>query len=405
MRVLLDLLLILCLSGGCSESDRTLPEHLRGVWTVVGTMASAREGHAAVPISGDRVLLTGGLDRANAVLDSVEIYDVTAGSVVAAAPMGSGRWGHSATVLADGRVLVAGGMGTGGALSSAEIFDPASGSWSPALPMASPRYQHGAVSLAGGAQVLVVGGLAGAMGQVVAGCELYDVARRSWGPAGALGAGRGQHTTTSLPGGRVLVAGGTDGLSALRTTEIYDVQLPVWVAGPGLSSGRLGHAAALVDGRVLLVGGQTTTVDLLDPERGSVRALLPLDAERGDHTLTPLPQGPLLLAGGQGGGHSHDTTLLFDAENERWVADASMNAARYGHRATLLADGRVVVSGGRDQISRLASIELRSFAGGAVSPDGGPADGEAGLPTTEGGVVPDGSAVVPEGGAVDAGGE
>lgn len=394
MRLLLDLLLVLCLSGaGCSESDRTAPGHLRGVWTVVGSMSSPREGHAAVPISGDRLLLTGGLDDANAVLDSVEIYDLTAGTVTAVDSMASGRWGHSATALADGRVLVAGGMGAAGALSSAEIFDPETGSWSPALPMSHPRYQHGAVALGVGTQVLVVGGLAGAMGQVVAGCELYDVAQQSWGPAGALGAGRGRHTTTSLAGGRVLVAGGTDGLGALGTTEIFDVQLPIWVAGPDLSTERLGHAAALVDGRVLLVGGETPTVDLLDPESGLVRALLPLDAERGDHTLTPLPQGPLLLAGGQGGGRSYDTALLFDVETERWVEDASMNVARHGHRATLLTDGRVVVSGGRDQISRLASIELRSFAGGAVPPDGGPSDGELGLPTTEGGITLEGGTV------------
>ena len=45
-----------------------------------------------------------------------------------------------------------------------------------------------------------------------------------------------------------------------------------------------------------------------------------------------------------------------------WSATGSMLAARYGHSATLLRDGRVLVAGGAGEDSQLVSAERRTGA-------------------------------------------
>ncbi len=45
--------------------------------------------------------------------------------------MATGRSGHTATLLPSGKVLVAGGIGPVTYLVSAELYDPARGTWSP----------------------------------------------------------------------------------------------------------------------------------------------------------------------------------------------------------------------------------------------------------------------------------
>src|SRR5439155_24854624 len=99
--------------------------------------------------------------RANALLNSTEVFDPATGSFAAtAALLQRARAGHTATVLADGSVLIAGGDDAG----SAEILDTATASSTllPALP-AVPR-PYLAAALLGSGQVLLVGGEANGYG-------------------------------------------------------------------------------------------------------------------------------------------------------------------------------------------------------------------------------------------------
>ncbi|MEO8025413.1 MAG: MBG domain-containing protein [Bryobacteraceae bacterium] len=90
-----------------------------GAVSGAGTMSIGRSSMAAAPISGGRILVTGGQSGAT-VLANTEIRS----SIFTAGPaMGAARANHTATVLSDGRVLVTGGTGaSGGALNSVEIF-------------------------------------------------------------------------------------------------------------------------------------------------------------------------------------------------------------------------------------------------------------------------------------------
>ena len=72
----------------------------------------------------------------------------------------------------------------------------------------------------------------------------------------------------------------------------------------------------------------------------------PLTDARAEHTATTLPDGTVLVAGGY-----NETTVLASTERYNpasgvWTRTAPMNVPRSGHTATLLPDGTVLVAGG-----------------------------------------------------------
>jgi hypothetical protein len=109
-----------------------------------GSLAGKRHSHTATLLSGDRVLVTGGV-QGNLVLDTAEIFSLGTMTLSPAGTMHSKRNGHAATVLMDGRVLITGGrLGTDGGdtLATTEIYDPAGNAWSEGPVLTGPRAFH-----------------------------------------------------------------------------------------------------------------------------------------------------------------------------------------------------------------------------------------------------------------------
>ncbi|QNT70448.1 kelch repeat-containing protein [Defluviicoccus vanus] len=71
---------------------------------------------------------------------------------------------------------------------------------------------------------------------------------------------------------------------------------------------------------------------------------------RNNHSLTPLTNGRILVAGGESGGwgvcNTLSTAQRYDPVTGKWLIAASMNVARSLHTATPLRDGKVLVVGG-----------------------------------------------------------
>jgi N-acetylneuraminic acid mutarotase len=78
------------------------------------------------------------------------------------------------------------------------------------------------------------------------------------------------------------------------------------------------------------------------------------------HTATLLPGGGVLVAGGQNSGvDALASAELYDPSSLSWTATANMNEAHFGQTATLLRDGKVLVVGGYNRsLNALASAEL-----------------------------------------------
>ncbi len=121
--------------------------------------------------------------------------------------MSTPRYKAAALTLRDGRVIVVGGAADVDGyrpLATTELYDPARNRFTSGPPMRHARYKiNGSITLVAGGNVLVAGGA----GQA----ELLDVRAMRFGPVvGSLGGSREFLTATSLPGNRVLLAGGYD---------------------------------------------------------------------------------------------------------------------------------------------------------------------------------------------------
>jgi len=278
---------------------------------------------------------------------------------------------HTATLLPGGNVLVAGGAG--GDSTASEIYDPNTGSWSytttkdgqgTTTRMHDGRSQHTATLLTSGpekGQVLVVGGRSSS-GTALNSAELYDPTTGVWSRVTSMQDARYQHTATLLSDGAVLVAGGIgkDG-TALTSAEIYNPGTDMWsYTGAGgaqttMTQARYGHTATLLpNGKVLVAGGEggnDSTAETYSSSDGSWTATTSMSHGRSYHTATLLHDSTVLVAGGNSYGATAET---YNPSNDSWTATAPMADGRSNHTATLLGDGTVLVTGGSD----LSSAEI-----------------------------------------------
>jgi hypothetical protein len=280
----------------------------KGTFADAGSLASPRFSHTATRLSDGRVLMVGGFGPTG-VLASAECYDPASGTVsTMAGALAVPRAFHTAVLLTQGpqagKVLVAGGQdGAGNALGSMELFDPATGRFTllPAA-MATGRVGHTATLLEDG-RVLFAGG------QSSGAVETYQPATGEFTVVGTLVEPRSWHTATLLAGKRLLLAGGVSG-SGLAGAELCDLSGPAprfTRVGPMLTLRRNHMAALLANGCVLLAGGAanpaadtdiTGKAELFDPSSGTFLPVGNLKEPVRDATLTPLPDGSALVAGG-----------------------------------------------------------------------------------------------------------
>ena len=93
-------------------------------------------------------------------------------------------------------------------------------------------------------------------------------------------------------------------------------------------------------------------------------------APRAGHTATLLPNGKVLITGGRSDGSR--SAELFDPVNRTFSTTGEMNTPRRSHTATLLADGRVLIAGGflNNGNFSLASAELYDSSTGTFTATG-----------------------------------
>jgi Galactose oxidase, central domain len=192
---------------------------------------------------------------------------------------------------------------------------------------------------------------------------------------GALLTPRTRHTSTLLPNGNVLVAGGIgnyDNYNYLTTTELYDPVTGFFTSSGGMIAGRWAHTATLLPtGKVLIVGGQvygvgiTASCELYDPATGTFTSTGSLSVPRYLHTATLLPNGKVLIAGGN---LASNIAELYDPATGDFTATGSLNTGSINHTAVLMPDGSSSQEDspttthwlGLSAITRLRELLLRS---------------------------------------------
>jgi len=192
----------------------------------------------------------------------------------------------------------------------------------------------------------------------VPGAELFDPVSGSFTPAGTFA--RQSHTGTLLPSGKVLLAGGDLSTTLTATTaesELYDPVTGQFQATGSLVVARESHTATLLqDGRVLIVGGvrsqdggfhwvSLSDAEIYDPVTGTFSPTGSLHDARYYHTATLLPNGKVLITGGFTGQDSLASAELYDPATGVFTRTGNMSVKRGGPVATLLLDGHVLITG------------------------------------------------------------
>jgi hypothetical protein len=254
--------------------------------------------------------------------------------------------------------------------------------------------------LADGRVLLVSGGVA----------ALYDPVSGSLTPTGVPTAPRIAFTATLLADGRVLFVGGSGlagstGSSVLASAELYDPGAGSFAPTGNLNEGRGMHSATLLlDGRVLVAGGgeistsgdsppPLVSAELYDATSGTFTPTGPLQSARTLHTATLLADGRVLITGGSAAEVILGTAELYDPASGSFSTTGAPSTARALQTATLLTDGHVLVVGGiatsiqvgagsSSSGGPLATAELYDPASGTFAPTGELAAGHAGHTAT-----------------------
>ena len=236
--------------------------------------------------------------------------------------------------------------------------------------MAFARGGPAAVLLPDG-RVLVAGG--SDTKRPLASAELYNPATRKFALTGPMSVARWGPTATLLPDGLVLIAGGFDGSNAVASAELYSPATGTFAPTGSMATARLGQTATLLrDGRVLTVGGlssyllgtATASAELFDPATSTFSPTGSMSAARFVHSATLLADGRVLIAGGResGGGGDLMSAELYEPTSGTFSSSGPMTTARESENKTvvLLRSGAVLIAGGYVQGGAAAAHALTS---------------------------------------------
>jgi hypothetical protein len=212
-------------------------------------------------------------------------------------------------------------------------------------------------------------------------------------PTGSLHEARGLHTATLLPNNKVLVVFGSNSNTncyvGLSSIELYDAGKGTFTEIVGEDGvGTYGQTATLLpNGRVLLAGGfvddewdclgsgSDNEAELYDSVTGVFSGTGNMTAFRGGHTATLLANGKVLITGGADQdptGTGLASAELYDPSTGTFAETGNMAVGRFLHTATLLQNGKVLIVGGvlRSSSDPIATAEVYDPATGIFTMTG-----------------------------------
>ncbi|MDO9353206.1 MAG: hypothetical protein Q7T55_05895 [Solirubrobacteraceae bacterium] len=302
------------------------------------------------------------------------------------------RRAHGATLALRALILTVAGL--------LVITGSAAASFLPTGSMATPRSHHVAVPLPetdGSVQrILVTGGQgAGGPGAPLNSTEIYTVATGTWSAGPPIPVGRTDLQGVAIPRGigpytqgGVFVVGGTNAGGGPETAPlIYNVATNAWtsITAIALNPVRSRFTLSISGARIVIAGGMDgnatvqNTVQMFDVSGAGVAvAAPPLGTARTQHAATVLPNGRVLVTGGYNAMTPNVPALAsgetFNPGNPTagWIATGPMSTQRADHTAAVADGTRAMIAGGVPQLSSpaLATSELYDPATNAFSAAG-----------------------------------
>jgi hypothetical protein len=197
------------------------------------------------------------------------------------------------------------------------------------------------------------------------------------GAAGGAVTASGQYTSPNTTGLFHVVATSAQDSSKNAVADVTVVPSGFQPTG-NMSTARTAHTATVLQsGKVLIAGGDAclffnyygdcplSSAEVYDPSSGTFTTTGSMSVNRVFHTATLLANGKVLVTGG------HDASAeLYDPISGAFTATGSMSVGRNSHTATLLANGKLLIVGGQNVSGTLASAELYNPNSGTFTATG-----------------------------------
>lgn len=358
--------------GGWSYYKSNAPINIghpkKGDFVIVGQMSEPRYFHEAILLDDGTVLVID--KRTRKIIDgkgvtSADIYNPETHKFVPVGNMNICRQNYSATKLKNGEILIAGGRSIDNrVLKSTEIYNPKTKSFEKGPDMNFYREDHTTTLLNDG-RVLVSGGACAVLPlkNMKIPDELYNPKTEKFEISQKLNIQRRDHSAILLKDGRVLIVGGVGKGGILVSTEAYNPKKNKFELTGDMNIPRKNANIYLLnDGNVLISGGIkdqdkdkgmdsifVREIELYNPKTSKFEIIAKRTSEPNSPAEVLLNDDTILFTGSQTGvGLSlkwYATSEIFDPATKKFTQGEGMNFRRSCHRATLLKDGNVLITG------------------------------------------------------------
>jgi hypothetical protein len=177
------------------------------------------------------------------------------------------------------------------------------------------------------------------------------------------------NTGSPIGGGGALVTL-PDGTAALfasgQPVQIYHPETGAWTERGSLPAIPFTGVTLLNSAHVLVIAADSI---LYDPATGAVTPTGAMNVARNGHSATLLASGKVLVSGGLDANNALvGPAEIFDPVAGTWSLTGALNQLRTTHAAALLPNGKVLVAGGSGLSGPLASAEIYDPITGAWTP-------------------------------------
>ena len=331
-------------------------------FVLTGSMSASRDLRSAALLADGRVLVAGGRDAQGSPLLTAEVYDPQLGQWTPTESLHQSHQYGLLVAVADGAAIIGGDEP--GRDTVLETWSLATEQWTKTIMPPFMSWVDGVWSEADHLLVLCTP-------EALLDDMEFRAVDLSTGQVHKLpspNTARHHSLNCHLSDGRILLTAGVSyGVGGsgepvefvTRECEVYDPAAGRWepvgdLTVPHMHTDRSGQSlVALADGGALMVSGSglgaeqsTEVVERWTSATGAWSIKKPLTESRDVHTTTLLPDGSVLVIGGEGPGGPRSDCYTYDLDTDSWSSADSLTRPRLGHVALTLSDGRVLVIDG-----------------------------------------------------------